>query len=302
VSPLALAGILTRLTLFAAVLVATGAAAFRFLVLARLAGEGAEDFSRRAAERAAQLGRGAALLALAACLARFPVQLLDIRDPESALGPQARALALHTFWGEVWLVQLLLAALVGIAYTVARRGRLSAWSAAAAFSILLAWTPALSGHAIGSERLAGLAVLADGVHVLAAGAWLGALLVLLTALALRDEAGSPLAGALVASFSPLALSAAAAALVTGAIAAWLHLGAVSDLWRSRYGQRLLFKLGAVGLMALCGLYNWRRAGPALQRHGDAGPIRRSARAELVIGALVLLITTVLVVTPPPGDD
>jgi putative copper export protein len=254
VSPLALAGILTRWTLFAAVLVATGAAAFRFLVLARLAGSGAEDFSRRAAERATQLGRRAALVALAACLARFPLQLLDIRDPESALGPQARALALHTFWGEVWFVQLLLAALVGIAYTVARRGRLGAWSAAAAFSILLAWTPALSGHAIGSERLAGLAVLADGVHVLAAGAWLGALLVLLTALTLPGE-GPNLAGALVGSFSPLALSAAAAALVTGAVAAWLHLGAVSDLWRSRYGQRLLFKLGAVGLMALCGLYN-----------------------------------------------
>jgi hypothetical protein len=54
-------------------------------------------------------------------------------------------------------------------------------------------------------------------------------------------------------------------------------------------------------MAGCGAYNWKRAGPRLIRDGEEGPIRRSIRLELVLGALVLLAAAALVASPLPGD-
>lgn len=300
----ALAGALTRWLLFAGILVQVGAAAFRFLVLPRVRGIGAEALHRRAAERAAGLAVAAACLTIVAALARLPLQLLDIRDPLAPLAPQARALILQTMWGKAWFAQLGAAVLSLAGFAFARGGRRSgAWVLAAGASAALAFTPAFAGHAIGSERLAGLAVAADGVHVLAAGAWLGAMVVLYAGITLPreiDQAG--LAGALIASFSPLALASAAALGLTGAIASWLHLGVVAALWQSRYGRRLLVKLGAVGLVALLGAFNWRRAGPKLMYDNDVEPMQRSIRAELMVGVLVLFATAVLVATPPPGEE
>ena len=77
---------------------------------------------------------------------------------------------------------------------------------------------------------------------------------------------------------------------------------MSALWQSRYGRTLLLKLGAVLLMASAGAWNWRRAGPALGGGGSIQPMRRSVAAELLVGALVVLATAILVVTPPPGEE
>ncbi|HSH46764.1 MAG TPA: CopD family protein, partial [Longimicrobiales bacterium] len=107
--------------------------------------------------------------------------------------------------------------------------------------------------------------------------------------------------ALVNAFSPIALVFAGLVVLTGALSAWLHLGTPSALWTSGYGRVLLAKLGAVGLVAAAGAYNWRRARPRLGDVPAARRLTRSATLELAIGALVLVITAVLVATPPPGD-
>jgi putative copper export protein len=96
--------------------------------------------------------------------------------------------------------------------------------------------------------------------------------------------------------------AAGGALVSGVVSAWLHLRMFSDLWTTPYGSWLFRKLVGVGVMAGCGAYNWKKAGPRLIRDGVEGPIRRSIRLELAVGALVLLATAVLVASPLPGDD
>ena len=297
----ALAGAVTRWILLAAVLVSTGAAAFRFLLLRRVA---ADEASRSVLEhRAATLGRTAAVLALLAVLARLVIQVVEIRDPALPLVPQFNALLLHTLWGRVWFVQLVLVIVTLAAFGAARGGGRGAWTAAAAGALLLAMTPALSGHAIGSERLPPLAVAADVLHVLGAGAWLGAMLVLLASLALLHQRGdASVAAALVTAFSPLAISASVLLAATGVVSSWLHLGALTPLWHSRYGLTLLVKLAAVGVMGLLGLYNWRRAGPALRSTGNVDLMRRSIRLELLTGALVLAVTAVLIVTPPPGSE
>jgi putative copper export protein len=276
------------------VLVATGAAAFRFLVVRRL------DAAERevAGTHAARLARAAALVAVIASLLRAPIQLLEISDPLSPLMPQARALVLHTWWGKVWLAQLVLAASAAFFYKRAQAG--TNWALAGASSILLAMTFPMSGHAFGSETWTALAVLADAVHVLAASTWLGAMFVLAAALA-QGQGGARTAGALVAAFSPMALVAAGCALASGLVSAWLHFRMFSDLWTTPYGSWLFRKLIGVALMAACGAYNWKKAGPRLIRDGEEGPIRRSIRLELVLGALVLLATAALVATPLPGD-
>jgi putative copper export protein len=280
------------------VLVATGAAAFRFLVL-----RGLGDVERdEASARAARIGRAAALAALLAALVRAPLQALELHDPLSPLVPQARALILHTWWGGVWGVQLVLAVCVAVCCSRARGGSKAAWALAGISSVLLAMTFPMSGHAIGSETRTALAVTADAIHVLSASTWLGAMVVLAVSLAQgRGPARAQVAGALVAAFSPLALAAAGGALASGVVSAWLHLGTLSALWRTPYGSWLFRKLVGVGLMAGCGAYNWKKAGPRLIRDGEMGPIRRSIRLELTLGALVLLATAVLVASPLPGE-
>ena len=151
-----------------------------------------------------------------------------------------------------------------------------------------------------------MAVLADGAHVIGAGGWLGSLLVVLLAgipasmqLA-KHERGQAIAE-LFNSFSPTALMFAGLAAVTGAIAAWMHLGSVSTLWQTVYGRTLLLKLGVLSLVAGTGAYNWLRLKPMLGNEEVGQRIRRSATLEISVGAIVLLITAVLVATPTPMD-
>jgi len=113
-----LAGAIDRWFLLAAVLVSTGAAAFRVLV----AGRAGADTRDALTARVARLGMLAAVVALVAALGRLPLQLIDLRDPDSPLGPQTGALITATLWGSAWIAQLICAALAATAYGLARRG------------------------------------------------------------------------------------------------------------------------------------------------------------------------------------
>jgi copper transport protein len=140
--------------------------------------------------------------------------------------------------------------------------------------------------------------------VIGAGAWIGSLLVLVlagvpAALALSaGERGSAVA-LLVNRFSPVALGAATVLVASGAVSAWAHLGSVAALLGTPYGRTLVVKLALVALVAALGAFHWRRARPALGTEDGARRLRRSAAAELAIAALVLLVTAILVATPPP---
>jgi putative copper export protein len=294
-------GLASRTVLFAAVLTVVGSAAFRWLVLERRARGGALESA--ASGRAAAVGMVATWFVLLAAAARLFVQLRDIADPELALGPQARALLLGTTWGKAF-IGLVVAALMACAgFVAARRGIRAGWLVAGIAALALACTPAFSGHAIGSERLTGLAVTADALHVLAAGSWLGGVVALASVIRLPRRHGEPeRAGELVRDFSPVALCAAAVVAVTGVTGGWLHVGPPRDALTHGYGRALAAKALTVGMVALLGAFNWRRAGPRLLREHDERPIARSITAELVAALLVVLATSILVVTPPHGDE
>lgn len=308
-----------------------GAVAFRFAVLPLARRQPVADAERwfaPAAARAARLGLAAAALAALAALLRLYAQSYALHGGARAVEPALVGTMLaRTLWGWGWLLQAGGTALALAGFAAAGRAsslpmdRVPApvqeigvpaaaapasggWLLAVLGALALAFAPALSGHAAAAGGLGGLAILADAVHVLAAGGWIGGLLVLVAAgvpaaMRLDPEARGPAVAALVNGFSPTALAFAGALTLTGGFAAWLHMGSIPALWESGYGRTLLLKLGVLSIVFGTGAYNWLRVRPALGDEQGAMRLRRSATVEIVVGAVVLLVTAVLVATAPP---
>jgi putative copper export protein len=197
-----------------------------------------------------------------------------------------------------------LAFVMGMMIARAPHGRAAGWMGAAGSVVLLAAVPSFSGHAAGVEGLTALAIVADALHVLAAGVWMGSLLMVLAiglpATLVMERQASGAVAQMVRAFSPMALIAGAVLGATGVVSSLLHVGAVGDLWGTGYGRALLLKVALLGGVAALGFYNWRKVLPRLGAD-DAGTrrLQRSARAELAVAAAVLLVTAVLVALPTP---
>ena len=160
------------------------------------------------------------------------------------------------------------------------------WLAGLAVVALAATFPG-TGHAAAAGNL--VEPVADAVHTLSAGVWVGGLL----ALAVLSLAGGSRPGAEVfARFSRLALAAVLLLVGTGSLAAVLQLGAWDDLWDSRYGQLLSVKLLLV--VAVVGV-----AVVARRTVGSGGSPWRPVRYEAVGTLVVLALTSALAVTAPP---
>ena len=307
--------VLIRWALFAGLLLVIGAVAFRQLVLRFLRSKRPQDAPMldTASRQAARIGHRAAQAVLAVVVLRLLAQSVAMHGARGALdlgliGP----MLVRTTWGYGWLLQLFAIVVAGVGFHRAwasetstvdtRRG----WAFATAGVLVLAFTPGLSGHAVAAPQAFPLGVVADGLHILGAGGWLGSLTMVLFAgmpvvLALPDdERGARLAD-LFNAFSPTALMCAGMLATTGVFAAWLHVGSVPGLWRTDYGRILLLKVGVLSVVAATGAYNWLRVKPALQQVHGASRIRRSATVELVVAVVVLLITAVLVATPTAMD-
>ncbi|MEX1181985.1 MAG: copper resistance protein CopC [Gemmatimonadota bacterium] len=299
-----------RFLMYAALLTLIGAVAFRIVVL-RLVQRLSDDIAlvRGMARRAAAVGFGAAVLLLGSALARLAAQSIALHG-NRGIGDLTLVgtLISGTSWGRTWLIQVIATVVALVAFRVARLDRASAaaWSLAATSSLALAFTPAFASHAAASPRLTGLAIVSDGLHVIGAAGWLGSLLLVLAAgipAALsqtEDRRGASVAH-LINAFSPTALVFAGIVSLTGLFAAWLHVGGFAPLWQERYGQLLLAKLAVLSVVTLTGAYNWLRVKPTLGQAEGAVRIRRSARIEVAVGVLILIVTAILVATPTPMD-
>ena len=298
-----------------------GAVAFRFVVLPRYArlavvdaGAGArvapfDDVAGDAARRAATLGAAAAALLIAATMLRLAAQL---RAVHGGLGDVTSAIIggtiTSTVWGWGWLLQLVMALVAAVALWSARRGGIAsrAWYVALVVGVVLAFTPALAGHAIASPSFPALAVVSDGLHVIGASGWIGSLAILVFAgmpAALTGERADreAIVANLVNAFSPTALAFAALVVLSGVLASWLHVRELSALWETDYGKALLWKLGLLTFVIGIGGYNFLRVRPTLGRAPGAMRMRRNASVEVAVAAIVLLITAVLVATPTPAE-
>ncbi|HEX6966911.1 MAG TPA: CopD family protein, partial [Gemmatimonadaceae bacterium] len=299
--------VLVRAVSFVALLALLGIIAFHLFVLGTLRRTAAFDVStlRRAKARAAWLGTVAAIALLIATVARLYAESYAVYGATGDPGfAEMRTILGHTMWGLGWMIQAAVTLIALVLFVVAaRRSATAAWTLATIAVVVLAFTPALSGHAAASPHRKPLAIAIDGLHVLGAGGWLGTLLVVMVvgipvALTLGTRRGRAIAD-LVNAFSPLALAFAGLTAATGIINAWLRLGTLPELWQSSYGRTLIVKLLVLSLVIATGVYNWRRVRPSLGDEAGALRIRRSASVELVIGLVVIIVTAVLVAMPTP---
>lgn len=181
------------------------------------------------------------------------------------------------------------------------------WTLLAVGTLALVTSLSMSGHAASADWPV-LAIAVDALHVLGAGGWVGTLAILVlvampSALAPTYAADSDGAinhhdriARLIGVFSPLALISASVLLITGVIASWRNLESFSALYTTLYGQLLLWKLAAVGVVALIGAWNWKRVTPHLGAPLGTQRLTKSARSELLMAVVVLGITAVLVAT------
>ena len=169
------------------------------------------------------------------------------------------------------------------------------WVAALA-AVLVATLP-YGGHATTQSPEAVL-VPADVVHVLAAGAWLGGLVLLAAAFwPRRDGPAEEPAWLATAAFSRAAVWAIIAIVLAGSVQAWFYLGSLSAFVEHTYGIALLVKIGLVTVIVALGAANRRRVATRGERGGPA--LRRAIRVEVVIAVAILAATAVLVRSAPP---
>ena len=294
---------------FTALLVAIGTVAFTFVVLGLLRRtEPDTDTVPLMRTRAAAVGLWASVALLAVALMRLMAQSFAMHGPGQAFSAGfLGSMLTNTVWGWGWILQLVASVLAVVAFFMARREKSIGWVLAAVACVALAVTPALSGHAASAPRLTGLAITADTLHVIGAAGWLGSLLLLLAvgipvAMQRADGQRGATVARLVNAFSPTALGFAGLAVLTGVFSGWLHIGLSSALWESDYGRTLLIKLAILSVVIATGAYNWLKVKPALGDDLGAQRIRRSATVEVAVGVLVLIVTAVLVATPPPMEE
>ena len=287
---------------FAALIAVLGAVSSRWLIVPRAP----EHLREPLVAAARRVGLVAGTVLVAAMELVYWRQLVDFRDPFLRWGDEA-VLLLTTEWGRIWTLAAVGAVLLLMLFLTASptgRGggtRRASWILATVVAAALSAFPAFTGHAAGSEGLRGLLIPLDIVHVLAAGGWIGGLLFVLVADLVerrRTGGGSSLLGDVVPLFSPVALVSAGVLVASGTLAAFVHVESPGALLSSTYGRLLLAKVALVLLVMVMGAINWRRLTPRLLGGEDGGALRGNAVRELVVAQLVIIVTALLVRTPP----
>ena len=135
----------------------------------------------------------------------------------------------------------------------------------------------------------------DWVHLLAAVSWIGSLF----QLAMIRGPTPPRIAARVRRLATISVAALVPAGLYGAV---LHIPSLDRLVNSPYGRTLLVKLSLAAVLLALGAANHFRYVPVLLRHGDSAAnqrLRRVVRWEVVIAALVILMSALLGVLPMP---
>lgn len=301
-SPFAVA---VRWAWFVALLAMIGVVAFRYGVLPRMGKDPVAVAVAARAENAAWfVALGAAALSVATLMLRLYMQAAAL-GADAWSGRRLNLLLTQTNWGLAWVLQAIatLAFVLGLFVARAPYGRAAGWMGAGVGAVLLSAVPALGGHAASVTRFSGLAIASDSLHVLGAGVWMGTLMaVLAVGIPAALSVGEGAEGAvlsMVRAFSPMALAGGAAVGLTGVVNALFQVTAPADLWATGYGRTLMVKLLLLAGVGALGWYNWKVVLPGMEREPGVSRLRRTARAELGLAAVVLLVTSILVALPTP---
>jgi putative copper resistance protein D len=190
--------------------------------------------------------------------------------------------------------------LIGLALCALAMGGRSRLQAPALLGAIIASSSfALVGHIYGLHSAA--AGLLLGLHLVCAAFWLGALAPLM--MITQDGNPAQIAGA-AARFGKLALWGVAVLLLAGAGQLWTLMREAPDLWNfwnSDYGRMMAAKLLVVAILLGIAAFNKFQLTPRLaaERQAAAG-FQRSLRLEMLMGAIILLITAAFTtITGPP---
>jgi putative copper resistance protein D len=218
----------------------------------------------------------------------------------------------QTTFGRTWLVRLVLACALAatLPALLSPRDHKSTWLKAAAvalaatFAGVLAW----SGHAaggLGDEAIIHPA--ADVLHLIAAAAWIGALLplIVLFAAAGADDASLAMARTATTRFSILGIVSVGTLLVTGIVNTFYLAGSVPALLHTDYGRLLLIKIALfLAMVAIAGVNRLQLTPQLLQQVSTIASrdalwqLRRNAAIEASAGAIVIAIVAALGTMPP----
>jgi copper transport protein len=310
----AVAAAVTRAVGYAGTLLAAGAAIYLLVVA------GVDGRERQRARR--WLRRGAAA-GLAAALLTVPLQAMASTGfgPAEVFTPTVLGDTLASSVGIAAAVRVaaLIAALLLVRTSDARL--LTAVCAVAVAAFLV------DGHTRTVEPL-WLMVVADAVHLAAAAAWFGGLVVLAAMLRQRAFDDDPVSAArLVARYSTLATVAVTAVTVAGVAMSWAVVRQPRALTSTAYGWTLVAKVVLAGIIIAIGVVNNRRLVPAITNATIPVPaggstdeathdapaavpaspagwrlLRRTVRIEAALMVAVLAVTGFLVNLRPAAEE
>ena len=160
------------------------------------------------------------------------------------------------------------------------------WAVTALLAAILPVTISLNSHGAAQPLESG-ALLADWLHIVAMGTWVGGLIALSLTVTrarsvIRDSATFRIVvSAMVERFSPLAAVCVATVVVSGVWQSWILVGSPDAILGTPYGWALLLKLALVGAMLAVAAINLFYTRPALAReaaraHAGEGPPRRAS--------------------------
>jgi len=299
-------GLVLRVAQYALLLGLFGWSAFWLLGLRNfdwLGADSAPGFAVLAALVAPVVSAALMLISIAAMMG-VPVVELDL--------PMIEAMILGTDMGFAFLVRAGLL-VTGLAALLALRNRRAALVFAAgcygSALVTLGW----SGHAAVTEGGLGLLHrLNNGIHLISAGLWLGAIgwFLVLTFRCYKDPDKTQAHAVLkvMHAFAPMGVALVALVAVTGTINAQLIFGLanVAATLATPYGVLLAIKLALVAAMVALGAHHARASrsasrsvGPAVARPAQTlVALRRTLLAELALGVWVTGLVAVFGMMSP----
>jgi copper resistance protein D len=214
----------------------------------------------------------------------------------------------ETQFGHAWLARLVVAALLmGLSLRQKQSVAAGRWweglSAISAACLMgsLAW----AGHAGATPGAEGdIHLVADILHLVASGAWLGGFLPLWLlfrlAIGQADQSFASAVQLATHRFSTLGVLTVGTLLATGLVNTWVLVGSLSALFETTYGRLLLLKIALfVAMVGIAGVNRFRLR-PRLPRRDSLRGLARNVLVEVGLGLAVIAIVSVLGVLPPAG--
>lgn len=297
--------VLARFVHYATSLVLFGLVLFPFYAYPRAA-------SRDGGSRELAISLSVSLLVLASGILWF-IGVATSMTGGGVTWETARFVLTDTSFGAVALLRLgtTIAAIVTLTLLVRGSSKKLELLLLAICAILLGSLAGVGHTQIEDSEARAVHTLADSLHLVGAGAWLGGLVGLLD-LAVASFRGNQEAkrGACEATlrFSKMGYAAVAILVVSGLINSWFLVGSFTNLIATTYGQLLLLKLVLFSAMVMFAGFNRFFVVPTLLQSSTADMkhgLRRlliNAVAEQSLGLAIILIVSFLGVTEPAATS